>query len=62
MYREREIEVHSAEFRAGAVRLRIAEYREVLLRKKIRASPRLNERDVEALLIALATNAIVREP
>ena len=39
-----------------------AEYREVLLRKKIRKLHGLSERDVEALLVALATNAIVREP
>jgi putative PIN family toxin of toxin-antitoxin system len=40
----------------------LAEYREVLLRKKIRAFHGLGERDIEVLLIALATNAIVREP
>ena len=38
----------------------LAEYREVLLRKKIRKLHGLSERDVEALLVALATNAIVR--
>ncbi len=40
----------------------LAEYRDVLLRKKSRALHGLSERDVEILLIALATNAIVREP
>ena len=40
----------------------LAEYREVLLRKKIRALHGLSERDIEALLVALATSAIVREP
>lgn len=40
----------------------LAEYRDVLLRKKIRALHHLSERDVEVLLTALATNAIVREP
>jgi putative PIN family toxin of toxin-antitoxin system len=40
----------------------LAEYREVLLRKKIRELHGLSERDVEALLVALATNAVVREP
>ena len=40
----------------------LAEYREVLLRKKIRALHRLGEREVDVLLTALATNAIVREP
>ena len=40
----------------------LAEYREVLLRKKIHKLHGLSERDVEALLVALATNAIVREP
>jgi len=40
----------------------LAEYREVLLRKKIRKLHGLSERNVEALLVALATNAIVREP
>lgn len=40
----------------------LAEYREVLLRKKIRALHGLTEREVDALLIAIAANAIVREP
>jgi len=37
-------------------------YREVLLRKKIRVLHGLSERDVDALLTAIAANAIVREP
>lgn len=40
----------------------LAEYREVLLRRKIRALHGLSEREVDALLTAIATNAIVREP
>ena len=40
----------------------LAEYREVLLRKKIRALHGLSERDVDVLLTAIAANAIVREP
>jgi putative PIN family toxin of toxin-antitoxin system len=40
----------------------LAEYREVLLRKKIRTLHALSERDVDALLTVLAANAIVREP
>jgi len=40
----------------------LAEYREVLLREKIRALHGLAERDVDVLLAALAANAIVREP
>lgn len=40
----------------------LAEYREVLLRRKIRALHGLTERDVDALLTAIAANAIVREP
>ena len=40
----------------------LAEYREVLLRAKIRALHRLSGRDVDVLLTALAANAIVREP
>jgi|SRR5437867_9882705 len=40
----------------------LAEYREVLLRKKIRALHGLTEREVDILLTALADNAIVREP
>jgi uncharacterized protein len=40
----------------------LAEYREVLLRKKIRALHRLSEREVDLLLTVIATHAIVREP
>jgi uncharacterized protein len=40
----------------------LAEYREVLLRKKIRALHGLSEREVDSLLTVLAANAIVREP
>jgi hypothetical protein len=40
----------------------LAEYREALLRKKIRTLRGLGERDIELLLVALATSAIVREP
>ena len=40
----------------------LAEYREVLLRKKIRTLHALSERDVDAVLTVLASNAIVREP
>jgi uncharacterized protein len=40
----------------------LAEYREVLLRKKIRTIHGLGGREVEDLLVALATNAMVREP
>lgn len=40
----------------------LTEYREVLLRKKIRTLHRLSERDVDDLLTALAANAVVREP
>ena len=40
----------------------LAEYREVLLRQKIRALHGLSERKLDILLIALAANAIVREP
>jgi uncharacterized protein len=40
----------------------LAEYREVLLRKKIQALHGLTEREVDILLTALAANAIVREP
>jgi len=40
----------------------LAEYREVLLRKKIRALHGLREREVDVLLTALVANAIVREP
>lgn len=40
----------------------LAEYREVLLRKKIRALHALSERDIDVLLTLLAANAVVREP
>jgi len=40
----------------------LAEYREVLLRNKIRALHGLSERDVDVLLTVIAANAIVREP
>jgi predicted nucleic acid-binding protein len=40
----------------------LAEYRHVLLRRVIRARHGLGERDVDALLAAIAANAIVREP
>lgn len=40
----------------------LAEYREVLLRKTIRALHGLSERDVDVLLTVIAANAIVREP
>lgn len=40
----------------------IAEYREVLLRTKIRALHRLSEREIDSLLTVLASNGIVREP
>lgn len=40
----------------------LAEYREVLLRKKIRELHGLSERNVDALLTVLAANAIIREP
>jgi putative PIN family toxin of toxin-antitoxin system len=40
----------------------LAEYRNVLLRKKIRALHRLSEREVDLLLTVIATHAIVREP
>jgi putative PIN family toxin of toxin-antitoxin system len=40
----------------------LAEYREVLLRKKIRALHGLSERNVDALLTTIAIHAIVREP
>ena len=40
----------------------LAEYREVLLRKKIRAMHGLSEREIDSLLTVLASNAIVREP
>ncbi len=40
----------------------LAVYREVLLRKKIRALHGLSKQEVDSLLTALAANAIVREP
>jgi len=40
----------------------LAEYREVLLREKIRAVHGLSEREVDIVLTAIAANAIVREP
>ena len=40
----------------------LAEYRQVLLRKKIRALHGLGEDEVDVLPTALAANAIVREP
>lgn len=40
----------------------LAEYREVLLREKIRALHGLSEREVDIVLTAIAANAIVREP
>ena len=40
----------------------LAEYREVLLRRKVRALHGLSERDVDLVLTAFAANAIVREP
>lgn len=40
----------------------IAEYREVLLRRKIRASHGLSEAEVDELLTVLVANAMVREP
>src|SRR5438067_5388373 len=40
----------------------LAEYREVFLRKKIRALHGLGQRDIDILLTAVAANAIVREP
>jgi uncharacterized protein len=40
----------------------LAEYREVLLRKKIRSLHGLSEREVDVLLAAIAAAAIVREP
>jgi predicted nucleic acid-binding protein len=40
----------------------LAEYRQVLLRKKIRAHHRLSEGDIDVLLTVIATHAIVREP
>ncbi|MGH8771722.1 MAG: putative toxin-antitoxin system toxin component, PIN family [Burkholderiales bacterium] len=40
----------------------LAEYRQVLLREKIRALHGLSDRDVDILLTAIAANAIVREP
>ena len=40
----------------------LAEYREVLLRRRVRSLHGLTEREVDSLLTVLAANAIVREP
>jgi putative PIN family toxin of toxin-antitoxin system len=40
----------------------LTEYREVLLRKKIRALHGLGEASVDLLLTSIAANAIIREP
>jgi putative PIN family toxin of toxin-antitoxin system len=40
----------------------LAEYREVLLRKKTRSLHGLSESEVDSLLTTLAANAVVREP
>jgi putative PIN family toxin of toxin-antitoxin system len=40
----------------------LSEYREVLLRRKIRPLHGLSERELDDLLTVLASNAIVREP
>lgn len=40
----------------------LSEYREVLLRNKIRSLHGLSEREIDSLLTVLASNAIVREP
>jgi len=40
----------------------LAEYREVLLREKIRKVHGLSEREIDQLLTEIATHAIVREP
>jgi putative PIN family toxin of toxin-antitoxin system len=40
----------------------LAEYREVLLRKKIRALHALSEAGVDVILTVIAANAIIREP
>ena len=40
----------------------LAEYRDVLLRQRIRSRHGLNEDEVDRVLSTLATNAIVREP
>jgi putative PIN family toxin of toxin-antitoxin system len=40
----------------------LAEYRQVLLREKIRSLHGLSEQEVDLLLTVLAANAIVREP
>jgi predicted nucleic acid-binding protein len=40
----------------------LSEYRQVLLRKKIRALHRLSEREIDVLLTVIGTPAIVREP
>ncbi len=40
----------------------LAEYRAVLLRPAIRKAHELSERQVDAILIAIVANAIIREP
>lgn len=40
----------------------LAEYREVLLRKRVRSLHGLSEHELDLLLTTLAANAIVREP
>jgi putative PIN family toxin of toxin-antitoxin system len=40
----------------------LTEYREVLLRKKVRSLHGLSEDEIDALLTEIAANAIVREP
>ncbi|HVE50921.1 MAG TPA: hypothetical protein VNG69_15060 [Casimicrobiaceae bacterium] len=40
----------------------MAEYREVLLRKKIRSLQELRECEIDSPLIVYAANAIVRDP
>jgi putative PIN family toxin of toxin-antitoxin system len=40
----------------------LAEYRQVLLRPKIRALHQLREREVDAILTEIVSNAIIREP
>ena len=40
----------------------LAEYREVLLREKIRKRHGLSEREIDLVLTEIATHAIVREP
>jgi uncharacterized protein len=40
----------------------LTEYREVLLRARIRKAHGLNEREIDVVLTEIATHAIVREP